>query len=56
MAQHRILTPGYAVVPRRREEPHPEGRQPGSIFGTTDVYTVKTPLPGDSARFSYSAR
>jgi len=32
------------------EEKHPilKGIEPGSIFGTTDVYTVKTPLPGDS--------
>jgi type 1 glutamine amidotransferase len=26
-----------------------KGIEPGSIFGTTDVYTVKTPLPGDSS-------
>ena len=30
---------GHAIV---------RGIEPGSIFGTTDVYTVKLPLPGDS--------
>jgi hypothetical protein len=32
------------------QEMHPilKGIEPGAIFGTTDVYTVKLPLPGDS--------
>lgn len=37
-----IIAPGqegHAIV---------RGVEPGSIFGTTDVYTVKLPLPGDS--------
>src|SRR5262245_43978558 len=37
------------IVPTNQEK-HPilKGFKPGDIFGTTDVYTVNLPLPGDS--------
>lgn len=43
-------TEGTRGVVATGEEKHPilKGIVPGSIFGTTDVYTVKSPLPGDS--------
>ncbi len=37
-----VLAPGQEAHPVLR------GITPGSIFGTTDVYTVRLPLPGDS--------
>lgn len=41
---------GTRGVPAPGQEKHPilKGIDAGSIFGTTDVYTVKLPLPGDS--------
>jgi len=36
------------VAPGQENHPIVRGITPGSIFGTTDVYTVKLPLPGDS--------
>jgi type 1 glutamine amidotransferase len=36
------------VAPGRENHPILRGIEPGSIFGTTDVYTVHLPLPGDS--------
>ena len=41
---------GTRGLPAPGQESHPvlKGIEPGSIFGTTDVYTVKLPLPGDS--------
>lgn len=43
-------TEGTRGVPAKGQENHPilKGIKPGDIFGTTDVYTVKLPLPGDS--------
>ena len=35
-------------APGEEKNPILKGIEPGSIFGTTDVYTVKSPLPGDS--------
>jgi hypothetical protein len=42
---------GTRGVVAKGQEKHPilKGFQPGDIFGTTDVYTVNLPLPGDSA-------
>ena len=37
------------IVPGREEHPILRGIPDGAIWGPTDVYTVKTPLPGDSA-------
>jgi type 1 glutamine amidotransferase len=41
---------GTRGVVAEGQEKHPilKGIEPGSIFGTTDVYTVTLPLPGDS--------
>jgi hypothetical protein len=41
---------GTRGVPAKGQEKHPilKGIEAGSIFGTTDVYTVNLPLPGDS--------
>lgn len=41
---------GTRGIPAPGQEKNPilKGIAPGSIFGTTDVYTVKLPLPGDS--------
>lgn len=41
---------GTRGIPAPGQENYPilKGIEPGSIFGTTDVYTVKLPLPGDS--------
>jgi type 1 glutamine amidotransferase len=36
------------VAPGQEGNPILRGIEPGSIFGTTDVYTVRLPLPGDS--------
>jgi type 1 glutamine amidotransferase len=36
------------VAPGEERHPILRGIAPGSIFGTTDVYTVRLPLPGDS--------
>ncbi len=36
------------VAPGQENHPILRGIEPGSIFGTTDVYTVHLPLPGDS--------
>jgi type 1 glutamine amidotransferase len=36
------------VVKGQENHPILKGFKPGDIFGTTDVYTVKLPLPGDS--------
>ncbi len=36
------------VVPTEAADPILRGIAPGSIFGTTDVYGVRLPLPGDS--------
>lgn len=36
------------IAPGQQNHPILRGISPGSIFGTTDVYTVKLPLPGDS--------
>jgi hypothetical protein len=36
------------IAPGQESNPIVRGITPGSIFGTTDVYTVKQPLPGDS--------
>jgi type 1 glutamine amidotransferase len=41
------------VAPGEEKNPILKGIAPGSIFGTTDVYTVKTPLPGDSKVLVY---
>jgi len=42
---------GTRGIPAPGQEQHPilKGIEAGSIFGTTDVYTVRLPLPGDSA-------
>jgi type 1 glutamine amidotransferase len=37
------------AAPEQKDHPILKGIEPGSIFGTTDVYTVNLPLPGDSA-------
>ncbi len=41
---------GTRGVAAKGREGHPilKGIEPGAIFGTTDVYTVSLPLPGDS--------
>ncbi|MCS6866268.1 MAG: ThuA domain-containing protein [Gemmataceae bacterium] len=41
---------GTRGIIAKGQENHPilRGIEPGSIFGTTDVYTVTLPLPGDS--------
>jgi type 1 glutamine amidotransferase len=41
---------GTRGVPAPRQEHHPilKGLEPGSLFGPTDVYAVRLPLPGDS--------
>lgn len=41
---------GTRGIIAKGQEKHPilKGIEPGSIFGTTDVYTVTLPLPGDS--------
>jgi hypothetical protein len=41
---------GTRGIVAKGQEKHPilKGFKPGDIFGTTDVYTVKLPLPGDS--------
>jgi len=41
---------GTRGIIAKGEEKHPilKGFKPGDIFGTTDVYTVNLPLPGDS--------
>jgi type 1 glutamine amidotransferase len=41
---------GTRGIIAKGQEKHPilKGIEPGSIFGLTDVYTVKLPLPGDS--------
>ncbi len=41
---------GTRGIPAKGQENHPilKGIKEGDIFGTTDVYTVKQPLPGDS--------
>jgi hypothetical protein len=41
---------GTRGIPAPEQGRHPilKGFQPGDIFGTTDVYTVTLPLPGDS--------
>jgi type 1 glutamine amidotransferase len=36
------------VAPGQQSHPILRGIAPGSVFGPTDVYTVKLPLPGDS--------
>jgi type 1 glutamine amidotransferase len=36
------------IAPGQEGHPILKGIEPGSIFGTTDVYTVNLPLPGDS--------
>jgi type 1 glutamine amidotransferase len=36
------------IAPGQERHPILRGIEPGSIFGTTDVYTVRLPLPGDS--------
>ncbi len=36
------------IAPGQEKHPILRGIEPGSIFGTTDVYTVTLPLPGDS--------
>jgi type 1 glutamine amidotransferase len=36
------------VAPGQEDHPILRGIEPGSIFGPTDVYTVRLPLPGDS--------
>lgn len=36
------------VAPGQEGHPILQGIAPGSIFGTTDVYTLRLPLPGDS--------
>lgn len=36
------------LVPEQKEHPILRGIADGDIFGTTDVYTVRMPLPGDS--------
>lgn len=42
-------TEGTRGILVQGQESHPilRGVEPGSIFGTTDVYTVRLPLPGD---------
>ncbi len=35
------------IAPGQENHPILRGIEPGSIFGTTDVYTVHLPLPGD---------
>lgn len=41
---------GTRGIVAKGQEGHPilRGIEPGSVFGTSDVYTVKLPLPGDS--------
>ena len=43
-------TEGTRGIVAKGQESHPilRGIEPGSVFGTTDVYTVNLPLPGDS--------
>ena len=36
------------IAPGQEDHPIVRGIAPGSIFGPTDVYEVRLPLPGDS--------
>jgi hypothetical protein len=46
--KHKVQATRGVIAPGQEEHPIVRGIQPGSIFGPTDVYGVRLPLPGDS--------